>query len=135
MLYALADRQLTAADPTHPRRGLYVGVSAMYAPPELNLFSQYYEARLYAFGPFDARPGDFTSLVISYESYSKEGQEALAPPKFGSSSETTSVIGSYAFHVRPGLYIQPGLGVTTHPSVSREFNNVLNAYLTVSAFF
>ena len=115
MLYALADRQLTSTSSTQSYRGFYAGASAMYAPPELNLFSQYYEARLYEFGPFDARPGDFTSLVISYETYSREGQKALAPPAFGSFSETTSVIGSYAFHVKPGTLYSTRIGRDHQP--------------------
>ena len=79
-VYALADRQLTATDPHQPFRGLYVGASAMYAPPGQNLFSQYYEFRTYVFGPFDARSGDFASIVVSYETYSKEGGRCLRRP-------------------------------------------------------
>src|SRR5262249_12427104 len=134
-LYALADRQLLSSDPAQPVRGLYAGVSAMYAPPEQNLFNQYYEIRTYSFGPFDARPTDFASLVVSYESYSKEGQEALAPPAFGAFAQTISAIGSYAFHIVPGFYLQPGLGWTAHASVSRQFNDAFNAFLGITAFF
>ena len=134
-LYLLGDRQLTSIDPAHPYRGLYVGASAMYAPPEQNLFTQYYEVRAYEFGPVKARPTDFASLVVSVETYSKEGQRALAPPPVGAFQQTVTGIGSYSFHVRPGLYVQPGFGVTTHPSVSREFNNSVNAYLALEAFF
>ena len=134
-LYALADRQLLSSDPAQPDRGLYVGASAMYAPPAQNLFSQYYEARVYDFGPFDARPTDFGSLVVSYETYSKEGQEALAPPAFGAFAQTISAIGSYAFHVRSGFYLQPGLGWTAHASVSRQYDDAFNAFLGITAFF
>lgn len=132
-LYALLDHQLTS-DPKAPYRGLYVGGSAMYAPPEQNLFSQYYELRAYQFGPFDARPSDFASIVASYETYSREGRNRLAPPHLGAFA-TSSVIGSYAFHVRPGLYVQPGFGLTTNPDISRAYANVFNAYLSLTAFY
>ena len=39
-------------------QGVVTGVSAMYAPPELNRVSQYYEARLYGIGLFPSRPRD-----------------------------------------------------------------------------
>lgn len=133
-IYALWDRQLTTLSERQPYRGLYIGASAMYAPPQQNLFSQYYEARIYDMGPFDARPGDFASLVISHETYSREGQEVFAPPAFGSNDATTSVIGSYAFHVRPGIYVQPGLGLTTNPSVSHLYNNSFDVYLSLTAY-
>jgi porin len=133
-VYALWDRQLTSLSKKQSYRGLYVGASVMYAPPEQNLFSQYYEARIYDIGPFDARPGDFASLVIFHETYSREGQEALAPTAFGSNDATSSVIGSYAFHVRPGIYVQPGLGLTTNPSVSHFFNNSFDVYLSLTAY-
>ena len=43
--YVLADRQFVQLAPVEGQaaRGWYAGVSAMYAPPELNRFSQYYE--------------------------------------------------------------------------------------------
>lgn len=133
-LYALADHQLTSTDRAQPFHGLYVGASVMYAPPLQNLFSQYYELRAYQFGPFSARPEDFASVVASYETYSKEGGEVLSPPAIGAFSNTTSIIGTYAFHVRPGVYVQPGLGYITHPSVSRAFNNEFNCYLNLNFF-
>ena len=124
-LYLLGDRQLTSISPALPLRGLYVGASVMYAPPGQNLFTQYYELRAYEFGPFDARPEDFTSIVVSYEAYSKEGQDVLAPPAFGAFAQTVSAIGSYAFHVRPGLYVQPGIGWTSHANVSRRIQQLV----------
>lgn len=134
-LYVLADHQLTSIDLKQPYRGLYLGASVMYAPPLQNLFSQYYELRVYENGPFDARPEDFASIVASIETYSREGGEALAPPPLGAFAQTVGVIGSYAFHVRPGVYVQPGLGYIIHPSVSREFNNAFNAYLNLTSYF
>jgi len=51
--YVLADQQFVQLAPVEGQaaRGWYAGVSAMYAPPELNRFSQYYEFRLYGIGP------------------------------------------------------------------------------------
>ena len=45
--YFLADQQFVQLAPMagQAARGVYAGVSAMYAPPEFNRFSQYYELR------------------------------------------------------------------------------------------
>ncbi|WP_334508786.1 carbohydrate porin [Bradyrhizobium sp. AZCC 1693] len=56
--YFLADRQLWQNAPGSPLtayRGVYAGISAMYAPPEYAAYSQYYEARVYSVGLFDLR--------------------------------------------------------------------------------
>ena len=55
--YVLADQQFVQLAPVEGQaaRGWYAGVSAMYAPPEFNRISQYYEFRLYGIG--FCRPG------------------------------------------------------------------------------
>ena len=45
--------------------GAITPASAMYAPPDLNRFSQYDELRLYGIGLRPSRPGDMPSLVVS----------------------------------------------------------------------
>ncbi|MGY4430037.1 porin [Bradyrhizobium sp. F1.13.1] len=51
--YLLADRQFVQLVPVEGQaaRGWYAGLTAMYAPPEFNRVSEYYEARLYGIGP------------------------------------------------------------------------------------
>jgi porin len=46
--YFLADQQIVQLAPMagQAARGVYSGVTAMYAPPEFNRFTQYYELRL-----------------------------------------------------------------------------------------
>ena len=59
-MYFLADRQLYQLAPNSPftaYRGIYAGVSAMYAAPENLAVSQYYEARVYSIGLFELTPG------------------------------------------------------------------------------
>jgi porin len=70
--YFLADQQLVQLAPIEGQaaRGVYAGVTAMYAPPELNRFSQYYELRLYGIGLLPSRPRDMLSLVVSRNVFS-----------------------------------------------------------------
>ena len=65
--YFLADQQFVQLAPVDgpATRGVYVGITAMYAPPEFNRFSQYYELRLYGIGLLPSRPTDLASLVIA----------------------------------------------------------------------
>ena len=64
--YFLADQQFVQLAPVAGQvaRGVYAGVSAMYAPPKFNRFSQYYELRAYGIGLLPSRPGDMVSSVI-----------------------------------------------------------------------
>jgi porin len=61
--YVLADQQFVQLAPVEGQaaRGVYAGVTAMYAPPEFNRFSQYYEFRLYGIGLLPSRPSDMVS--------------------------------------------------------------------------
>ena len=58
--YVLADQQFVQLAPVagQAARGVYAGVTAMYAPPEFDRFSQYYELRLYGIGLLPSRPRD-----------------------------------------------------------------------------
>ena len=71
-LYFLADQQFVQLAPVagQAARGVYAGVSAMYAPPEFNRFSQYYELRLYGIGLLPSRPSDMLSLVVTRNVFS-----------------------------------------------------------------
>src|SRR4029077_10529097 len=70
--YFLADQQIIQFAPIagQAARGVYAGVTAMYAPPEFNRFSQYYELRLYGIGLLASRPRDMLSLVVSRNVFS-----------------------------------------------------------------
>lgn len=131
-LYFLADKQLTQPDDSLPFRGIYAGASINYAPPGPNLYSRYAEARIYSIGPFANRPFDLASFVATYNGYSRYARRALTVPGSGNYKATLTAIGSYTYHLGPGLYAQPGLGVTVHPSVAPRFNTALNAYFSVT---
>lgn len=133
--YALADFQITQPDQALPFRGLYLGASYNYAPPEQNLFSQYLEARIYAVGPFDSRPFDLVSLVATHNGYSQDALDLLTAPGEGNFAATETVIASYAYRVSPGFYIQPGLGLFIHPTYSPRLPPALNGYLAVTLLF
>ncbi|VTZ21288.1 Porin [Methylocella tundrae] len=123
--YFLADRQLWQADPSMPftaYRGIYAGVSAMYAPPETAAFSQYYEGRLYAIGLFDARPQDMISVVYNHQvtsQYIADPTNAVSTlTGISARHATNSVTASYLAHLMPGLYSSVGLSYTDHPSLT-----------------
>jgi porin len=119
--YLLADQQVLQVVPGWaPGRGLYVGGTVMYTPPETSIFSQYYEARVYGLGLLDARPQDFVSLVYYRNEISKfaANQVNMTAALTGTFAqyETNSLVASYTLKVVPGIYLTAGVGYTDHPS-------------------
>jgi porin len=124
-LYALADVQIwqaSSASRTAAGRGLYLGVSAMYAAPETNIFTQYYETRLYALGPFNARPKDTVSLVYNHQVLSGYFDNAINKTAHSTGTlardGSNSITASYTLHLVKGIYLSGGLGYTDHPSAT-----------------
>jgi porin len=122
--YFYADRQIWQQDPFSPSsayRGIYAGMAAMYAPPEVAAFSQYYEARAYWYGPFDSRPTDMLSLVYFHNVVSHYLADAtnLTASQTGiyGRNSTNTVTVSYTAHISPGIYGTVGLQYTDHPSI------------------
>lgn len=54
--YLLADRQLTGDSPEHPAKGTYGGATAMVVPRDRNVYTQYFEFRLYKRELFERVP-------------------------------------------------------------------------------
>jgi porin len=116
--YLLGDRQLWQknASSGNPAQGLYGGISVMYAPPGLNLFSRYYEARVYAIGPFDSRPQDMLSLVVTNTTWSRYAIDASLQRGSLTHSDSTAVTLSYSAHLFRGVYASLGIGYVNHPT-------------------
>ncbi len=116
--YALADQQFVQLAPVagQAARGWYAGVSAMYAPPELNRFSQYYEARLYGIGILPSRPGDMVSLVISRNVFSHFLVDAALQRGQLAHSGNYSMTVAYNASIAPGIRAGIGLGYTNNPT-------------------
>jgi porin len=119
-LYLLVDRQLTQINAGG--RGIYAGFSAMYAPPDTNIYSKYYEGRLYAVGPFNARPRDTISFVWAHNGISRSYADAInmksAITDTFASYSANSYTASYNMRVTNGVYLTLGLQYTDHPSVA-----------------
>lgn len=133
--FIAGDKQITQPDPQRPARGIYVGATFNYAPPRQNLYTQYYEGRVYAVGMLKGRPFDLASLVTTFNKYSAAGLRARTVPGESNYRATWALIASYAYRVRPGIYLQPGLGVTVHPIYSPRFGTALNGYLSLVTMF
>jgi porin len=72
--YVLMDRQLWQQAPgSHESayRGLYGGLSGMWAEDKITPFTSYYEARLYWIGALDFRPSDMISFVYARNNVNK----------------------------------------------------------------
>jgi porin len=121
----LGDRQLWQQDPSSPftaYRGIYAGISLMYAPPETTAISQYYEGRAYWIGPLDSRPTDMASIVYArnvVSHYLPDMTNPFASMTGAYAARTTNAItASYTAHLRPGLWGTLGISYTDYPSVA-----------------
>ncbi|WP_245287053.1 carbohydrate porin [Bradyrhizobium sp. Tv2a-2] len=94
--YVAADRQLWQSDVrSSAARGIYGGFSVMYAPPDLNRVSQYYELRLYAKGLFGSRPTDQIAIVATNTVWSNCAVDAALAQGHLVHRDTTAVAGTY----------------------------------------
>jgi porin len=123
--YLLADRQLWQQDPSSPLtafRGIYVGGTAMYTPPETAAFYQYYEARLYWLAPFASRPRDLISLVYNHNEVSPHLVDFVngfaTETWVGARYSTNTITAAYTTLLPPNVWLSLGVAYTDHPSIS-----------------
>ena len=116
--YVLADQQFVqlASVAGQATRGWYAGVTAMYAPPDLNRFSEYYEARLYGIGLLPSRPSDMVSLVVSRNVFSHYLVDAALQRGQLAHSGNLSITAAYNASIAPGIRLGIGLGYTNNPT-------------------
>ena len=116
--YVLADRQIVQLAPVKGQaaRGWYAGVTAMYAPPEFNRVSEYYEARLYGIGLLPSRPGDMVSVVVSRNVFSHYLVDAALRSGQLAHTGNFSITAAYYAPLAPGIRVGIGLGYTNNPT-------------------
>jgi porin len=138
--YVLADRQFVQLAPVKGQaaRGWYAGVSAMYAPPEFNRVSEYYEARLYGIGLLPSRPGDMVSVVVSRNVFSHYLVDAALRGGQLAHSDNLSITAAYYAPIAPGIRVGVGLGYTNNPTpviYTPQSGSALNLLANVTAYW
>ena len=138
--YVLADRQFVQLAPVEGQaaRGVYAGVTAMYAPPEFNRFSQYYEFRLYGIGLLPSRPTDMVSVVISRNVFSNYVVDAALQSGQLAHTGNFSITAAYYAPIVPGVRVGIGLGYTDNPTpvvYTPQTGSALNLLANVVAYW
>jgi porin len=121
--YLVGDRQITQPDEANQRHGLFVGGSAMYSPPNVNKYHEYYEARAYYSGPFKSRPSDFISLVGARTAYSPDLTKSKPAGTFSTGS--WSLTPTYNLKLYRQAYWVNALGYTQGPVPGAHYRNTL----------
>lgn len=129
--YLLGDYQLTQPDQKLPFRGVYAGVSAFYARPSVNVYTQTYEARVYAIGLSEARPTDAINFRVTYNKFSKAAQVAYRALSQDPNPDQLSATLGYSMHVAPGVYVIPSAAYLKHPSFTGDFKDALTLSGTI----
>jgi hypothetical protein len=88
----------------------------MYAPPEFNRFSQYYELRLYGIGLLPSRPGDMVSVVVTRNVFSHYLVDAALQGGQLAHAGNWSITAAYTAPIAPGIRVGIGLGYTNNPT-------------------
>ncbi|KRQ94522.1 porin [Bradyrhizobium jicamae] len=137
--YVAVDRQLWQSDiQGSASRGIYGGFSVMYAPPDLNKVSQYFELRLYAKGLFDSRPSDQIAIVATNTAWSNFAVDAALAKGHLVHRDSTVFSGTYTAHLAPGIYTSVGLTYINNPTsitYTRQTGHALNLLVSTSIFF
>lgn len=133
LFYLVGDKQLTQPDPASQRHGLFIGGSAMYTPPAVNKYDQYYEARIYYSGPFKSRPGDFFSLVGAHSLYSPDLTKTKPAGTFSKSS--WSLTPTYNLKLFKSGYWVNAAGYTQGPVPGAKYRNTLIWNSMLMVFF
>jgi porin len=113
-------------------RGWYGGFTASYVPPQQNVFSQYYEARVYNVGPFKSHPIDQITIAVGLLQMSKPGARMIAAAQAQSglyantyNSTQLSIAPSYTTHIRAGIWWSGGFQYCVHPTIAPKVPNPL----------
>ncbi len=119
-LFFLVDRQIlqTAIHPNARSgfRGIYLGISAEYAPEEFDRFSQYYEGRAYGFGLIPGRPRDLLSLVVAHNVFSEDAVQLAERNHLLAHHDVTAYTASYGIRIISGLNINLAAQFADHPT-------------------
>ena len=110
----------------------------MYAPPELNRFSQYYEARLYGIGLLPSRPRDMVSLVVSRNVFSNNVVDAVLRSGQLAHTGNFSITAAYYAPIAPGIRVGIGLGYTNNPTpviYTPQTGSALNVLANVTTYW
>lgn len=133
--YALMDVQLTKTGEENPERGLYVGASAMTAASHFNAYDRYFEARFYKLAPFADRPQDVASLLATYTGFSDSFTNSLVASGASFWRNSSSVTGSYNFHLSRGNYLSLGFSYVHGPAIKPRIDDALTFAAVYTVFF
>lgn len=116
--FILGDQQILQTSPQNgtAAQGVYIGGSAMYAPPELNRFSQYYEARLYGIGLIPGRPLDLLSGVFTDNVFSGYAVRAARNSGQLAHSDSKQYTTAYSAHLLHGVNLNAAVSYIDHPT-------------------
>ena len=120
------------------RDRIYVGGSVMYAPPESNVVSQYYEARIYGKGLIKSRPYDLASLVLTDTVWSQYAVDNAADKGSMVHRDSKAATLSYSARITNGVYAGIGLAYVNHPTTiayQSDTGSALNLLANLNVFF
>ncbi len=133
--FILADRQVRSTSVTAPNHGLYMGVSAISVPSDLNAYPSYDELRFYQVAPLRRRPSDMVSVVLSHTGYSSYTRAQFAAAGKTTASSLSTALASYSVHIQSGIYLSAGAAYNSRPALSPRLPGAFTGTLQTMIFF
>lgn len=134
-LYALADYQIVQPDARASYRGIYAGVSALFAPDAVNTYKRSLEARVYALGMIPGRPTDQMTFTIGRNSFSRTAGRLLEARGGRAHRSQFSAGALYAFHLTNGIFVSPSVNYIRNPSLLGDYRPALNFATSIALLF
>jgi hypothetical protein len=133
--YALADYQIYQPDKSAAYKGVYAGVSALFAKDAVNVYKRSLEGRVYALGLIPGRPADQVTVTVGLNSFSEAGGRAIEAAGGIAHRKQFSVGALYAFHALDGLFISPSVNYIRNPSFVGDFKPAINLAASVTLLY
>jgi porin len=135
------EQQLTQPDQSLPYRGIYVSATAQHAAPDVTLFQQYYQVAFYSIGLVRKRPLDLIILNLNRAQFSRtvlntyQKLPVTAQTGIPTYDDSTTVSGTYAYHVAPGIDLTTLVSYTRHPTFAPKLPNPVLGVVSLAFFF
>ncbi|WP_165421961.1 carbohydrate porin [Pseudoxanthomonas winnipegensis] len=134
--YAAADVQLTRSESAVvPSQGWNLGATYNVAPSDRNLYTEYFEARLYKLGTFRRRPFDMLAFNVNRTEFSEEARAAYAARSIPTAHYMDAATVSYMARVHAGTYLSTALSHVSNPTFSPKHDDALNLLVSLNLFF
>jgi porin len=137
------EQQITQPDKYLAYRGLYWTATTQGALPDYNVYEAYYQFALYSLGLFHSRPLDLMIFNVNRTQFSRTVLNTFQQLPHSSGAQmgvpayddSTSISGTYGYHICPGTSLNAIFSYTRHPTFAPKLDNPVTGILKLNFNF